>query len=75
MWVKPPGKIKKKKIIPIKMGLRKLHLQTSSLTLSPRKILEQIKKMLAHGEEVSSILWVLSRTSGFQNSDSIIFLL
>lgn len=30
-------------------------------------------KMLAHNEEVSSLLWALSRTSGFQNI--LIFLL
>lgn len=39
------------------MGLRKLHVQTSSLTLFARKILEQTMKMLAHTEEVRSILW------------------
>lgn len=48
-------------------GLRKLHVQTSRLTLSAREILEEIMKMLAHSEEVSSIPWALSTTSGSQN--------
>lgn len=66
-----PGK--DKKIILFQMVLRKLHVQTSSLILSARKILEEIMKLLAHNEDVGSIPWALSRTNGFQNI--LIFLL
>lgn len=55
------------------MVLRKLHVQTSSLILSARKILEEIMKLLAHNEDVGSIPWALTRTNGFQNI--LIFLL
>jgi len=62
--VTSPGK---DKVILFQMGVRKLHVQTSSAILAARKILEQILKLLAHNEEVSSILRALSRTNCFPN--------